>query len=221
MKEETAKYQNTGSFANVGILRGKLGFAIRAAKIIFVIATTTVTGNTAQDTTSRTSFTRETIDVTIGGDNSFRVTGTYHFTGRPNTKYPIVYPFPIDANHGKPMNIELLQDSSSLTFASSEKGDALRFYIRLDAGGRGAFTITYEQKTKEPSGTYILTSTEAWNKPLEHAVYRVTVPDSILLEHLNWSIDTVYQRSTNLVYALERENIMPARDLVFRWKKSE
>ena len=218
----TAKHSIADSLFSGGMLRKEQRSApLTAAATLLILTVAAVSGNTARDTVSRASFIREVIDVTISGDNSFRVTGTYHFTGRPNTRYPIIYPFPIDMNHCKPITIELVQDSSSLSFTSNEEGDALRFRIRFDKDGRGAFTITYEQKTKEPFGTYILTSTEAWNKPLEHAVYRVTVFDSILLDHLNWSIDTVYQQSTNFVYALEREDIMPDRNLVFRWKKSE
>ena len=162
-------------------------------------------------------FEREKIEITIG-DKRIRVTGTYQF--RNNTSSPriqgLYYPLPVDSLHPFPDRIIVTSGPDTLAYETSPA--AVRFKLTLPANGHAIFTVYYEQPCLVNDGCYILTTTAAWDRPLDQADFIIRVPDGLRLDWVSYDIDEVTAGNGVTTHRFSRQDFMPDMDLCLRWR---
>lgn len=134
-------------------------------------------------------FTEEEIRITVH-PASIAVDAFYHY--RNPFPFPVRQgyglPFPEDGDHSPPAGIELLQRAPEerpipvLYFLGKH-----RFAMDFPGGGNVVLHLHYEQATHRGRGTYILTSTQPWGRPLEKAAYRL-IPEVVRIISSNYAL---------------------------------
>jgi hypothetical protein len=162
-------------------------------------------------------FEREVIEVTLGVGR-IRVAGTYHF--RNNSDSPLIqglyYPVPVDSTHPFPDRIVVTVGADTLDYQTSPA--AVMFRVLLPAGGPVVVRVCYEQACPSSDACYILTTTAAWNRPLNRADFFIRVPDDLILEWAAYDIDEVTYGEGVSIHQFSRMDFMPDRDLCLRWR---
>jgi hypothetical protein len=137
---------------------------------------------------SKIVFNAETIKIFVA-DEEVRVEGTYTFA-TPSSS-PLIaglfYPFPIDSTHTFPDSILVISNGHTLPFRKVENG--IFFNIRLTANDVTTVDVYYDQRCLDNTACYILTSTEAWTKPLERANFEIHVPSGFDLDFIAYEVD--------------------------------
>jgi hypothetical protein len=163
-------------------------------------------------------FVRERIRVGIR-PAGIGVEGVYVFRNElpePVT-VPLFYPFPVDSIHPWPTWIVVCsQEGDDLPF-SRPRSDGILFRVTLPADGIAAVRVAYEQPSLDHAGCYILTTTSAWERPLEVAEFEVIVPGEINLEAMAYDADELTREQDAEVHRFTRHRFMPTRDLCVRW----
>jgi len=166
---------------------------------------------------SGVTFDRETIRILVAGE-TVRVTGTYVFTNRSPTArvQDLYYPFPVDSMHPFPHDIAV-HAADSVSFRTVESG--ILFSIDVPPDGEATVDVIYEQRCLDNTACYILTSTAAWQRPLEAADFEITVPDSLNLAWTAYRVDRVDVVAGARIHRIARTHFMPEKDLCLRWER--
>jgi hypothetical protein len=162
-------------------------------------------------------FARESIAVFV--DVRFlRVEGVYEFKNESKAPYSqsLFYPFPVDTLHPPPGYVSVRQGDRPIRFRKRRNG--VSFPVDLPAGSTATVRVVYEQECYDNTGCYILTSTSAWNRPLEAAEFEITVADGVELEWVAYDVTPAPDRSGARVYRFSRTDFMPEKDLCLRWR---
>ncbi len=72
--------------------------------------------------------------------------------------------------------------------------------------------VTYDQPAFDRTGTYIITTTKDWRRPLDYAVYRI-FPHGVKIKTSNYELTS---NKEGFLY-FERREFMPAEDWRFEW----
>lgn len=161
-------------------------------------------------------FIRERIAIDVYGD-SVSVTGTYWF--RVNTdstgRFPIRYPFPVDEQHGYPSRVQVTgADGEPISCTHDTTLSSVHFPLDL---GNPSFTVSYTQHISATNTRYILTTTAAWEQPLEYAEFTISIPEDYQLLSLSYEYDDMQSQNGRRIFSFAREQFMPVRDLVVSW----
>jgi len=162
-------------------------------------------------------FIRERVMLEVNGD-SVTVTGTYWFSVNDNTvkRLPIMYPFPVDETAEYPSHVELVgANGEPMEFRESRESSSIRF--AMDLAYPPEFTVTYTQHITKPEARYILTTTSAWQKPLEHAEFIVSLPERYNMVSLSYDYTTNKLENGRRIYSFSRDNFMPDHDITVSW----
>ena len=205
---------------------------MKLSVLILAITLTVSTGALySQDDTLKTSrpakpiveFFKEKITLSVT-DSLARVECIFYF--RNNTKkdfnLPIIFPFYVDSLSLYPDFIEAYiidKDKKQVLYYTSRlKINGISLHIPLKAGRVTIWYLDYEQKIKAKHATYIITTTAAWNKPLEEATYYFVVPESYT-DAATWpEADTVYPDDSLRIYKCYKKDFMPEQDMEIFWK---
>jgi hypothetical protein len=93
------------------------------------------------------------------------------------------------------------------------------FTAHIFPGDTAVYRIKYRQKINSDSVTYILLSTQQWNRPLDLAEYKLIVNNSTGLIGAAYKHDKIYTIGEDKIYYWNREKFMPDRDMVFHFRK--
>jgi hypothetical protein len=120
-------------------------------------------------------FTEEEI-IVVAHPRSIAVDAVYCYHNP--FPFPVIQgctiPFPEDEDHAPPLGVQLRQclpDEKAVPVSHSL--GKYRFSIYFPAQAHVRIRLSYEQFTPRARGTYILTSTKPWGRPLEKAIYRL------------------------------------------------
>ena len=186
-----------------------------AVVIVAVLATCTTSK------ASKVLFVKEHIDVRVLNEALFEVQGEYFFTsGDGNAGVStLFYPFPIDSASLYPsfIHVSSMERSDSVSFRKNDRG--IFFPVTVHPGDTSGIEVVYRQQVKKRSGTYILTTTGAWGRPLRNSSYSVCVPQALTLNYMSYESDSVFVKGKNVVYSFFRSCFMPDRDLFFTWSE--
>ncbi len=157
-------------------------------------------------------FYREDIFFTLR-ENHIKTDAVYHFVnvGEKEIKTPLFYPFPentmelIDS-------IEVKNEKSGEVIPHRPGKSGIFFNIEVKAYGQASYRVFYRQKLVEKQFTYILTSTEAWNRPLEFANFELCIPMEIHFDSLSYPPDTSYLQKDFQHYLWKKKEFMPEKD---------
>ena len=156
-------------------------------------------------------------------EKSFEVDGLYYF--RNNTdreiKLMLFYPFPDIAKYGNIdfIKIHIQGDTTSMLATQSAKGSL--FKVKIPARGEIAYRINYRQKCKSNQAKYIITTTQQWNKPFELANYSLTFPESIIIDSISITPDSVFNLEGKHHYLWMRKNFMPMVDFEIEFSNNK
>jgi hypothetical protein len=158
-------------------------------------------------------FAREEISMDIR-PGTLELRGMYHFTctARDPLIAGMFYPFPIDSTHLYPDSIEL----PGYRFTESDSG--VSFRMRFRPGTEDSFFAYYRQPLRANSACYIVTSTRKWNRPIDLARFRVTVPASFQGVQLTFKPDSTVRSDSTVTYYFARRRFYPDRDVIVTWR---
>jgi hypothetical protein len=165
-------------------------------------------------------FVRENIAVSLLLPDTVMVRGEYFFragdTAPASTQ--LYYPFPIDSLAGFPCFIKVSDGRAAKEIGFSRSREGISFPVAVKAGDTMEVGVVYKQRAGKKTGRYILTTTGAWNAPLENSRYSVSVPSAMTLTFMSYECDSVAAEGNCLVYRFFKKKFMPDRDLSFSWK---
>ena len=157
------------------------------------------------------SFISEYIDFTIDEDY-FSMNGIYNLIN--NTDQPInkklSFPFTVKTSLIDSIKIMNLNNLQLVPFKKEDK--QIGFYLFISPDDTLHINIFYRQNI-EHKNIYILQSTKSWEKPLEEAIFTLTVLDNIRIESFSIEPDSSKTGIDNMIYYWSKYNFMPEVDL--------
>lgn len=188
---------------------------VHVISIIFGLAVLT-----GAQTAKHVEFSRELIRVAVetGG---ITVDASYVFTndGPAPQRQALFYPFPVDSLHPYPDEVDVTCDGREVGF--ERQGSGVVISIDVPAHGEAVMGVTYHQPSDDGSGCYILTTTAAWESPLEVARFEITVPDDLELVEVSYLVDEVVASGHAHIHVIDREDFLPDHDLCFSWRPAD
>jgi hypothetical protein len=165
-------------------------------------------------------FSREEITVIVS-DKSCTLEGVYYFRnpGPGSAECSILYPLIDTDSLPYPDSITVLDDSTREAIGFERSTEGVVFYLNVPALQTRKIRIWYNQRTPLQQFEYILTSTQAWGRPLERAEFHIVVPESLTMISCSPSFDTKEQSEHGIIYHIKRNNFMPASNLTIQWKR--
>jgi hypothetical protein len=147
-----------------------------------------------------------------------RVEGLYIFANNSSAAHHqgLFYPFPVDSLHPEIADITVTVDGDTIAFQRVD--DGVGFFIDIPARATSSFVVSYGQNSLDSSACYILTTTTAWDRPLERAAFEIHVPADLELLWVSYEIDSESDSRGTKIYEFIREDFMPEKDLCVRWK---
>lgn len=169
-------------------------------------------------------FYQEKLDFTIS-ENEFIVDGIYYFrnTTSDTIKQFMVYPFPPTDDLGEIITVEATTVYPSMKTPTLVNFDqkAARFRLKVLPNDTALVHIVYRQKITHQKAEYILTSTKAWNRPLERADFSLSLPFTIKIDSLSYNADSLLFRDSRLIYKFHLKDFMPDRNFCVFFSKIE
>lgn len=153
-------------------------------------------------------FVGEKIDFTLNPD-TFSINGIYTFINHSDKDIysSISFPLAVEANSVIVKRIFNLTYLIDIEFKRIK--DELTFNLYINAGDTVNINIAYCQPIQE-NNIYILTSTQAWNRPLLFAEYSLTVSKKIRIKSFSYTPD----KKRGKIYYWKKTNFMPDKEFM-------
>jgi hypothetical protein len=169
-------------------------------------------------------FYREKLDFEIT-DSIFTVDGTYFCRNTtPDTiKQYMLYPFPENEELGEVFSVDgkATYPDKNLEVIKGFNQKAAHFRLIIYPYDTAVTRIVYRQNITNKKAEYILTSTKAWNQPLEKADFTLKIPTDCKIDSLSYDADSLYFSEENLLYKWYFKNLMPDRNFFVSFSKVE
>lgn len=156
------------------------------------------------------SFYEEYIDFKLDS-RSFCVNGIYSFVNVTDKEIHQQIMFPFAGKTADIDSIRILNLNTGQALRFNRLESAVVFNINLSACDSVDVNLFYRQK-RTTNNTYILSSTQSWGKPLETAVYALTVGSDIEIKSFSYEPDTVKLINNQKVYLWKKNDFMPVTD---------
>jgi hypothetical protein len=181
--------------------------------IVSFFAATSIAGNL--------DFVRENIFISLALPDTLCVKGEYFFASTDGAAISssVIYPFPVDSVLYFPHTIRVSDKSGPIGYKPQQEQAMVLIPVTIGTGETNKTTVIYRQRLKKNTGRYILTTTQAWQKPLGKSNYFITVPSGAILTFMSYQSDSVYTRGDSTVYFFSKNNFMPDKDIVFSFSK--
>jgi hypothetical protein len=163
-------------------------------------------------------FDAEVIRLEIRGD-TLRVDGTYHFVDpehRPSTA--LFYPYPEDSLLGAAWTESLAWHPAddapwqALPIRERPERSGVGWLIRHDGAERFTVRTVYCQRLRTRYARYIVTTTNAWGRPLRSARFELMLPPGMELIESSFPFEREGE-----IWVFSAEDFLPAKDVVVRW----
>jgi hypothetical protein len=160
-------------------------------------------------------FVRERIDIAVYPEE-VRVEGLYVY--RNPWPFPVAQafsiPLPVDVSHPMPTELtaaRLVPDAGPIPLRNLLGRES--FELPFRAREEVQVIIQYRQYAPTRDARYLLTTTGPWRRPLDHAVYTLTLHD-VGLARSNYAL----RSDTQGILGFERTGFMPQEDWQFQWE---
>jgi len=160
-------------------------------------------------------FPREFIDVHVYPDH-VRVEALYVY--KNPFPFPVIqgfhYPLPVDDKHPMPEDVyaEVLGPDARVIPVKHIYGRHL-FEAYFHGSEESTVLVTYDQPSLDRTGTYIITSTKEWKRPLDYALYRI-FSHGVRITSCNYAL---MKHKEGYQY-FERNDFMPRENWHFTWE---
>jgi hypothetical protein len=163
-------------------------------------------------------FAREELTVVVSGSYC-DVTAFYTFHNPTNSpmRQQLFYPLPAHQPFPDSLSVADLAAGTVVPYTVSTKG--ISFEIDCAPHTDRTYCIRFRQRTPQQSIEYILTTTRAWARPLEHARFVFVIPCEYALTASSFPPDRQTDQDGARTYTIEKREFMPDRDLTVRWKR--
>ncbi len=170
-------------------------------------------------------FDSEVIRLDVVAD-SLQVTGKYVLLCREpiRGRTPLFYPFPVDSLLGGARMVSLTGRAGSgppvdVTWQVPPTAPGVRWWLPPCHADTLMLTAVYRQKLESEYARYIVTSTQAWGRPLRHAVFEIHLPPGATPTAFS---DPFAPRGEGdqISYVFEARDFMPVHDITVRWARS-
>lgn len=165
-------------------------------------------------------FVREYVTVELSPDR-IHVSGLYHFRNdsADSVEQGIEYPFPIDRSHPYPASVRVYDETGDeprpMGFLHGRS--SVRWLMHFGPREERLVRVHYWQDIFEPSATYIVSSTQKWERPIELAEFEFRVPAGLGETRMSFTPDRSDVSGDTLVYYMRREDFLPDEDFVVTW----
>lgn len=160
-------------------------------------------------------FVKENLNFEIT-ESEFTVDGIYYFrnTTIDTIRQYLVYPFPQNSELGEVTSVigSAVYPEKDLDIVKNFNQKAAHFRLKVYPGDTAVTHIVYKQEIRENQAEYILTSTKAWNKPLEKADFTLKVPIHIKIDSLSYNADSLCCNKDFYLYKWYFKDFMPDRN---------
>jgi hypothetical protein len=161
-------------------------------------------------------------DITFHLSHEYFIVDGYYWFSNPSdsgAERLIYYPLPIRGKTGSVDSIDVFDITQGIQPIISDRTEAgFGFTLAIASHDTALCHIAYRQKLSGDSAMYILRSTQAWNRPLEFAEYKLVVEDSIAITGSSYDPDKVYDIEGKKIYLWRRTNFMPEKEFVVHFK---
>ncbi|MCP4545731.1 MAG: hypothetical protein GY835_04580 [bacterium] len=168
-------------------------------------------------------FDSELIQLAIEGD-TLRISGLYRFINRSKApRVSLFYPYPVDSLLGAAWTESLEWRPSAadpwrpVPFAESGSRPGMRWRLPFAGAERPEVRTVYCQLMRQRYARYIVTTTSAWDRPLRHARFEVTLPPGAVLTNSSYDFENV----DGELWAFEAEAFQPEVDIIVNWEFPE
>ena len=157
-------------------------------------------------------------------EDSLRIDGLYRLVCRDTSSIipPLFYPDPADSLLGDARTLLLEarcagEEWQSLPLIEHPQRPGVRWrFPQVGCDSVDVHTV-YRQARWANYGRYIVTTTQAWGRPLRHARFEVYLPAGA--RPVDFSFPFRRQEASNAVYYLfEADDFLPDRDIRFTWE---
>ncbi len=137
-------------------------------------------------------FYREEILFRLDGEK-IQTEAVYYFCniGPEKIRVRLFYPFPGDDLEFVDSLI-IADGRTEMPVTYERSGRGIFFEVSLDPYGQAAYRVYFRQSLQDDHYRYILTSTYAWGRPFESALYRLYVPAGFNVDSLSMVPDSIY-----------------------------
>ncbi|MCD4696641.1 MAG: hypothetical protein K8S16_10425 [Bacteroidales bacterium] len=174
--------------------------------------------------TQNLQFFKEKLDFTIT-NTEFTVDGIYFF--RNNTQDTIrqylLYPFTQNPELGEVTSIKgnsIYPEMKNPVIVNFDQ-KAARFKLLVYPNDTAVVRIIYKQAITNNKAEYILTSTKAWNRPLEQADFTLKIPIKVKIEELSYDADSLLIKHDHLLYKWYFKDFMPPKNFFVSFSEIE
>jgi len=156
------------------------------------------------------SFFEEHIDFKLDS-TYFSINGIYSFYNSSNETLhkKILYPFADKVNMIDSIKVMDLNNLAIIKYSFIE--NAISFTITIPPKDTLDLNIFYRQKSSNKN-TYILTTTRLWGKPLDKAIYTLTIPKSLSIDSFSYKPDSSRVIDDKRLYFWEKYHFLPELD---------
>jgi hypothetical protein len=188
-------------------------------KRFFLLCLFLISGFTCLIAQNSVSFFEEHIDFSLDS-TYFSINGIYSFYNNSNetAHKKILFPFAIKENTIDSIKVIDLNTLKILEYSCIE--NAISFDIILQPKDTLDINIFYRQKTLKKN-TYILTSTQLWENPLNKAIYTLTIPAKMTIISFSYIPDSTKVVDDKRLYIWQKYHFMPKFDFDLVIDKSE
>ena len=120
--------------------------------------------------------------------------GLFHFASYVDeaVSIPIFFPIPADSLCLQPklLALEVMEDSLASVSLTSQTKSGLYFVVNMPPQHFCTVRIAYSQELLGKSASYIITTANAWGKPLNFASYKLVVDNGITVNKLPFPAQT-------------------------------
>jgi hypothetical protein len=159
-------------------------------------------------------FAREEIEMKVHA-GFMEIRGMYHFTfsGKEQLTGIMHYPFPLDSSHAWPDSVSI----PGRRFLGTDSGVSLK--MRFTPGQEESLFVYYRQPVLRNTARYIVTTTRRWDRPIDQARFRVTVPRDLPGVRLNYEPDSTVLTDSTITWLFTRGPFWPSEDVIVTWNR--
>ncbi len=179
-------------------------------------------GVSVQESPSPVSFDRERIVFHVRADSCI-VDASYWFvnTSDKNVRQNLLYPFPIRPDLPYPAIEQVVDVSKRAQIPFSRLESALLFQISIPPRAETEINVAFRQPTPSREMEYILTSTQAWKRPLRSAEFVIITPRFRTLSRCTYDpTETAHGPEADTVI-IRRTEFFPTKNLLFSWRRAK
>jgi hypothetical protein len=164
-------------------------------------------------------------EITLAVDEGVAtVHGVFYFRNNTDRErpFPVIFPFHTDSLTQFPHEIRAFtineKDTVAINYEALMERGAIRMAVPMKANDVTIWHLDYTQEIESSRAKYILTSTSAWKKPLEEAVYRFEFPRSFDINYVWPETDSVID-GDRITLLSRRTDFMPQQDMEIIWER--